>query len=131
MKWANSSTDYDTNYTFEGYTVEHDAVNSTDTVQGAAEQQNNSNSMFSMMKKIADFKHTNSAMINGTYTSLWTNNPNVFAYRMQSSQGTFYIYVNFGSNTVSNFNQGGSSVQINWNNANASNLPGYSWVVLS
>jgi glycosidase len=130
MKWSNAGTDYDTGYMFEGYTVELDDVNGSATVPGALEQQGSANSMFAMMKLINDFKNSHPAMINGSYTAIETGKANIFAYKLQSGAGTYYIYVNFGSVTESGYRTGGSSMALGFNGASADALPANSWAVL-
>jgi len=129
MKWANAGTSYDTEYMFEGYTVKWDDTNKN-VVQGAAEQMASGTSMYAMIKAINDYKNANSALINGTYTAINTGKPNIFAYRMQSGAGTYYVYVNFSGDTLTGYANGGSTVGLAWNGASASSLPGYSFAVL-
>jgi glycosidase len=130
MKWANTATSYDTGYMFEGYQVEMDTVNDSTTVPGASEQQADGNSMFSMMKLINDFKNSHPAMINGAYSGITTGRTDVFAYKLQSGSGTYYIYVNFGSVTESGYRNGGSTLALGFKGATADALPAYSWAIL-
>ncbi len=130
MKWANTATAYDTGYMFEGYEVELDSVNATTTVPGAAQQQADGNSMFGMMKRINEFKNDHPALINGAYSSITTGRSDIFAYKLQSGGGTYYIYINFGSVTESGYRNGGTSLALGFKGATADALPAYSWAIL-
>ncbi len=133
MKWANTATTYDTSYMFEGYTVLLDSVNASSTVAGANEQQTNANSMFSMMKLINDYKHANPTLIKGNYTAInanGTNNSWIFAFKMQDGDGTYYIYINFGTTTIYNYRNGGSTLGLSFNGGTQDNLPANSWAIL-
>ncbi|HOJ45309.1 MAG TPA: alpha-amylase family glycosyl hydrolase [Bacilli bacterium] len=130
MKWANTPTSFDTGYMFEGYTVMHDGVNSTNTVQGATEQMANADSMFSRLKAINDYKHQNTTLINGTYGAISTGRSDIFSFQVQGDGGTYYIYVNFGSTTQNGYRNGGSTLGLSINGATTDSLPGYSAVVL-
>jgi len=129
MKWSNSATTYDTQYMFEGYTVKWDDTNKN-VVNGVEQQSVDNGSMLSMIKSINTYKHANQALINGTYTALSTGQLNIFAYSLQGGGQTYYIYVNFGSDNLSNFANGGSSVGLSYNGATVTSLPAYSWVIL-
>jgi len=135
FKWTTNTGDekyaYNTGYSFDVYNVQWDSVNASTTVAGAVEQQLDNTSMYAMVKKIADYKNLHSGLINGTYTAISTGQSSIFAYKLVSSEGTYYIYCNYGANAASSgWNKGGTSIGVSWNGSSASNLPAYGWVVL-
>ena len=130
MKWANTATSFDTGYMFEGYTVQFDGVNSTNTVPGASEQMSNPNSMARHFKAINDYKHANPSLIGGTYSAINTGRNDIFAFQVQGTSGSYYVYINFGSSTQSGYRNGGATLGLGINGASADSLPAYSAAVL-
>ncbi len=129
MKWDNADNDpFTTQYTFEGYEVEWDAINANDTlVLGANQQMTTPGSMFKLVQGIANLKHDESALIYGDFTALQTGHNMVMAFERKTADSTLKVYLNFGANSV-NVNLTGTPVY-SWNFATNSTLPGYSVLV--
>jgi glycosidase len=103
MKWDNLDGDVaHTSYTFEGYQVGWDAINSMDSlVPGANQQLLQEGSMFQLMQTLTGIKHQEPALIRGSYVAITTGNTQVMAFRRTLNNETFNIYINFGTSSAS------------------------------
>ena len=130
FKWSNTGSEYDTGYTFEGYQIAWDAINNSSAVQGALEQRNSATSMHRLVSSLSQLKHQEADLINGRFEAFSTgeNNGNVMSYRIIGRTKTYFIYLNFGSNSATIPSLGTTNV-FQWNNATSTNLPAYSVLV--
>jgi glycosidase len=103
MKWDNLDGDTaHTNYTFEGYQVSWDAINTIDSlVAGANQQMLQEGSMFQLMQALAALKHQEPALIRGSFQAINTGNTQVMAFRRTLNNDTLNIYINFGTSSAS------------------------------
>ena len=131
MKWTATPDSFTTGFSISGdktYVVEWDSYNKT--LQSVEEQTGNANSMLEYTRKWTAFKSGDMVIQKGTYSYLQTNHDRIFSYKLTYNGTTYYIYHNFGSNSINNFASGGSQVVIADSGCSTSTIAPYSTVVL-
>lgn len=140
MKWTSDGKVGDgsgtTSYYVTGSSmrVEMDEVNASSTVKSATEQQADSSSDFSVMKKFIEVKNSNPALIRGSFTAAnyvsGALAANVLCFSRSYNGQTIKVAVNFNGQSVNASGLSGT-VLASYNNATATSLPAYSAIVVS
>lgn len=92
---------YQTGFSFTGgagFEIGYDSYNKTKLVS-AEDQLKDENSMLSYYSKLTQLKSTSNAFISGSYKGI-SDSDTVFAFQRTGSDGTYNVYVNFGTSKV-------------------------------
>lgn len=119
---------YQTGFSFTGgggFSIGLDSYNKT-SLKSAKEQLADSNSLLSYYSQLTALKSSSKSLINGTYAGISTSDT-VFAFSRTGSDGTYYVYVNFG-NTSANVSMKGS-IKVKTGSVSSSTLGAHSAVV--
>jgi glycosidase len=125
FKWDNDPQyPYKTGYSFEGFTIDWDSINANATlVPGANQQLSDPSSMHRLFRSLTHLKHSDEALINGTFYGVSTGHQQIMAFRRVGVDSTYYVYINFSNQDVTLTTQG--NMVFSWNFATSTNLPGY------
>lgn len=128
---ADSDGVYQTGFNFTGgagFKIEYDSYNKN-TLKSASDQLKDSNSLLAHYSKVTEIKQ-NKAFINGSYTGIQAGPETVFAFKRVGTDGTYYVYVNFGNSSVNISNKPNGTTVYSFGTVSGSSLGAHSGLII-
>lgn len=121
---------YQTGFNFTGgagFSIGYDSYNKNN-LKSASDQIKDSNSLLYHYSKLTELKSSTKALINGSYSGIDASET-VFAFKRSGTDGTYYIYVNFGASSVNVSMTSGTQVY-KFGTVSGSSLGAHSGVII-
>jgi glycosidase len=128
---ADSDGVYQTGFSFTGgagFSIGYDSYNKNN-LKSAADQLKDDNSLLMHYSKITEIKQ-NKAFINGTYNGIQAGPDTIFAFQRVGSDGTYYVYVNFGNTSANISNKASGQTVYSFGTVNGSSLGAHSGLII-